>query len=182
MLDIRGIIWRKLLVKLGDIMKKVRYISDLERDILLKSRLRSNLPLGLLFYIMGILLPFFVCMLITFDFTYLYLFIVGIIILLFVVFVYPMIYYNHLQTAKIECFDSIILSCKERLIYFYKVEIEGLDGEFSTNLYPVLKKVKVGAEITVVMILGKNKPSRYLLIDKNKNILLSSRRTRFDLV
>lgn len=182
LLVIKGIIWQRLLVKLGDIVKKIRDISEEERDILLNNRLRSVMPLGTLFYIMGILLPFFVCMLITLDFTYLYLLIVGLIILLFIIVIYPLIYYNHLQTAKIKCFESVILSCKMSEIYYYKVEIEGIDGEFLNYRYPVSKKVKQGCEVVVVMILGKDKVSRYLLIDKEKKKLLSSKRTRFDLV
>lgn len=163
-------------------MKKIRKISDEERDILLKGRLRSILPLGTLFYIMGILLPFFTCMLITLDFTYFYMFVVGLIILLFIMVLYPLIYYNHLQTAKISCFDSTILSCRASDIYYFKVEIEGIDGEFLDIRFPVSKRVKKGLEVTVIMLLGKNKPRRYLLIDKEKGILLSSKRTRFDIV
>lgn len=163
-------------------MKKVRKINDTERDILLNNRLRSKLPLGTLFYIMGLLLPFFVCMLITLDFTYLYLFIVGLIILLFITVLYPLIYYNHLQTGKIECFNSIVLSCKKRDIYFYRVEIEGLDGEFIDYGYPVLNNIKVGEEVVVVMIAGRDNTRSYLLIDKKNKKLLSSKRTRFDLV
>lgn len=163
-------------------MKKIRKINDTERDILLNNRLRSKLPLGTLFYIMGLLLPFFVCMLITLDFTYLYLFIVGLIILLFITVLYPLIYYNHLQTGKIECFNSIVLSCKKRDIYFYRVEIEGLDGEFIDYGYPVLNNIKVGEEVVVVMIAGRDNTRSYLLIDKKNKKLLSSKRTRFDLV
>lgn len=163
-------------------MKKIRKITDNERDILLNNRLRSKLPLGTLFYIMGLLLPFFVCMLITFDFTYLYLFIVGMIILLFITVLYPLIYYNHLQTGKIECFNSIILSCKRCDIYYYRVEIEGLDGEFIDYGYPVLNNIKAGEEIVVVMIAGRDNTRSYLLIDKKNKKLLSSKRTRFDLV
>lgn len=163
-------------------MKKIRKIDELERDILLNNRLKSRLSLGVLFYIMGILLPFFTCMLITWDFTYLYMFLAGLILLLFVVIVYPMIYYHHLQTASIECFESVVLSCKRSDIYYFKVEIEGLDGTFLDVRYPVLKRVKKGSEVVVVMILGKSKPNYYLLIDKEKGTLLSSKRTRFDLV
>lgn len=163
-------------------MKKIRKITDEERDILLKGKLKSRLPLGILFYIMGILLPFFTCMLITLDFTYLYMFIIGLIILLFIMVLYPLIYYNHLQTAKLSCFDSTILSCKASDIYYFLVEIEGFDDKFLDVRFPVSKKVKKGMEVTVVMLLGKNKPRKYLLIDKEKGILLSSKRTRFDIV
>lgn len=163
-------------------MKKVRYINDMERDVLLKERLRSRLPLGTLFYIMGILLPFFTCMIITMDFTYLYMFLAGLIVLLFILVIYPLIYYNHLQTAKIECFESVTLSCKKSDIYYFKTEIEGLDGDFLDVRFPILKKVKPGTVVVVVMILGRNKSRHYLLIDKEKNKLLSSKRTRFDLV
>lgn len=157
-------------------------ISESEREILLNTRLCSAMPLGTLFYIMGVLLPFFVCMLITWDFKFLYLFVIGLIILAFIIIVYPLMYCNHLQTAKIECFDSIILSCKESDIYYYRVEIEGLDGNFINYRYPVFKRVKKGTEVIVVMILGKNNERRYLLIDKEKGKLLSSKKTRFDLV
>ena len=163
-------------------MKKIREITDSEREILLNNRLRSVLSLPILFYIMGILLPFFTCMLITWDFTYLYIFVAGLILLIFVMVVYPLMYYNHLQTAKIMCYESIVLSCKKSDIYHYLVEIENYDGEFLLNKYPVFKRVKTGTEIVVVMILGKNKPRRFLLIDKEKNKFLSSKRTRFDLV
>ena len=93
-----------------------------------------------------------------------------------------MIYYNHLQTGKIECFNSIVLSCKKRDIYFYRVEIEGLDGEFIDYGYPVLNNIKVGEEVVVVMIAGRDNMRSYLLIDKKNKKLLSSKRTRFDLV
>ena len=163
-------------------MKKVRMISESEREILLNSRLRSSMPLGTLFYIMGILLPFFVCMLITWDFKFLYLFIIGLIILAFIKVVYPLMYYNHIQTAKIECFESIVLSCKPGEVYYYRVEIEGLDDDFINYRYPVFKRIKKGTEVVVVMILGKNNERRYLLIDKEKGEFLSSKRTRFDLM
>lgn len=157
-------------------------ISESEREILLNSRLRSSMPLGTLFYIMGILLPFFVCMLITWDFKFLYLFIIGLIILAFIKVVYPLMYYNHIQTAKIECFESIVLSCKPGEVYYYRVEIEGLDDDFINYRYPVFKRIKKGTEVVVVMILGKNNERRYLLIDKEKGEFLSSKRTRFDLM
>lgn len=178
----KGIIWKKWLVKLGDSVKNIRQISDNEREILLKSRLRGALSLGIMFYAMGVLLPFFVCMLITWDFTYLYLFISGLIILLFITVLYPLIYYNHIQTGKIECFDSVVLSCKKGDIYFCLVEIEGFDGNFISHYYPVSKSVKTGTEVSVIMLFGKNKVSKYLLIDKDKKEFLSSKRTRFDLV
>lgn len=182
MLNIKGIIWKRWLAKLGDIMKKVRKISDTEREILLNNRLRSRMPLGTLFYIMGILLPFFVCMLITWDFKYLYMFIVGLIILIFIMVLYPLMYYNHLQSGKIECFESVILSCKKGNIYFNLVEIEGVDDQFLNYRYPVSNNIKIGTEVIVVMLLGKNKLSKYLLIDKKTGKFLSSKRTRFDLV
>ena len=163
-------------------MKKIRKISDSEREILLNSHLRSSMPLGTLFYIMGILLPFFVCMIITWNFTFLYLFIVGLIILAFIMIVYPLMYYNHLQTAKIECFESIVLSCKPGDVYYFRVEIEGLNGDFINYRYPVFKRIKKGTEVIVVMLLGKNKERRYLLIDKEKGKFLSSKKTRFDLI
>lgn len=163
-------------------MKKIRKITDNERDILLNNRLRSKMPLGTLFYIMGILLPFFVCMLITWDFTYLYLFIVGLIILLTITVLYPMIYYNHLQTGKIECFESVILSCKKGDVYFNLVEIEGIDDNYLNFRYPVYKHLKVGTIVTVIMIMGKDRVSKYLLIEKDSNKFLSSKKTRFDLV
>ena len=163
-------------------MKKVRKISDLEREILLNSRLRSRMPLGTLFYIMGIFLPFFVCMIITWNFTFLYLFVIGLIFLAFIMVIYPLMYYNHIQTAKIECFDSIILSCKPSEVYYYRVEIEGVNGDFINYQYPVFKRIKKGTEIVVVMILGKDKERKYLLLDKESSKLLSSKRTRFDLI
>ena len=162
-------------------MKKIRKISEEEREILIKERIRSKMPLGTLFYIMGILLPFFVCMLITGDFKYLHVFLIGFIILLFVTVIYPLIYYNHLQTGDLECFESIVLSCRKGDIYYYKVEIEGIDGDYLPIKYPVLKKCKIGSTIVVIMVAGKN-AHRFLLIDKEKKCLLSSRRTRFDLI
>lgn len=163
-------------------MKSIRNITKEERDILLKSRLRSVMPLGTLFYIMGILLPLLVCMLITGDFKYIYVLFIGIIILLFIVVIYPLIYYNHVQTGEVECFDSVILSCKKSEIYYYKVEIEGLDNKYSTTKYPVWKKANIGDEVVVVMMFGRLRQQRYLLIDKKKKCLLSSKRTRFDLI
>lgn len=163
-------------------MKKIRKITDYEREIILNNRLRSKMPLGTLFYIMGVLMPFLLCMIITWDFTYLYLFVLGLIILLFVMVLYPLIYYNHLQTANLECFESNVLSCKKRDIYFYRVEIEDLNNDFIDYRFPVYKRVKVGTEVVVVMVLGRDKIRRYLLIDKEKNKLLSSKKTRFDLI
>ena len=163
-------------------MKKIRKISDSEREILLNSRIRSSMSLGTLFYIMGILLPFFVCMIITWNFTFLYLFIVGLIILAFIMVVYPLMYYNHIQTAKIECFESVILSCKPSEIYYYRVEIEGLNDDFISYRYPVFNRIKKGTEILVIMVFGRDKECKYLLIDKEKGKFLSSKRTRFDLI
>ena len=163
-------------------MKEIRDISDNEREILLKGRLRSWLSLPILFYIMGILLPFFTCMVITLDFTYLYMFVAGIILLLFIVVLYPLMYYNHLQTAKIKCFESVVLSCKKSDIYYYRVEIENFDGEFLNITYPIYKRVKVGTEIVVVMVLGKKQPRKFILIEKERGKLLSCKKTRYDLI
>lgn len=140
------------------------------------------MPLGTLFYIMGILLPFLVCMLITWNFMFLYLFVAGLIILLLVIVVYPLMYYNHLQTTKIECFESVVLSCKPTDVYYYRVEIEDFNGDFINYRYPVFNRVKKGTEVVVVMVLGKNRKRKYLLIDKEKGKFLSSKKTRFDLI
>ena len=163
-------------------MKKIRKINDNERDILLKGHLRGPFPLLEMFYVFGILLPFLTCMIITGDFAYLYIFMIGLIILVFVVVIYPLIYHNYLQTGSITCFESKVLSCEPSDLYYYDVMIEGLDNNFLDVKYPVYKKIKKDTEVVVVMLYGKRKTGSYLLIDTKKNVLLSSKKTRYDLV
>ena len=163
-------------------MKGKRLISEKERESLLNTKIKSFWSLGRLFYIMSLLLPFLVCMIITGYYAYFYIFIVLLLILLFVMFVYQPMYENHIKTNEIYCFDSKILSCKESDFYYYLVEIEGFDGNFIEYKFPIEKKAKKEQEITVVMVMGENKFNKYYLIDKKTNKLLTSKRTRYDLL
>ena len=163
-------------------MKVKRLINENEREIILNTKIKSFWSLGRLFYIMGLLLPFLVCMIITKYYAYFYVFMVLLLILLFMIFVYLPLYNHHIKLNDIYCFDSKILSCRESDIYYYLVEIEGLDGNFIEYKFPVLKKLKKEQDVIVVMAMGEKRLDKYYLIDKKTNKLLTSKRTRYDLV
>lgn len=163
-------------------MKEYREISELERNVLIKGRLRGPLPIGTLFYIMGLLLPFFTCMVITGDFTYLYLLIVGIIILIIWALIYPKWYYNRFKKSSFMCFESSVVSCKKGFLYYHLAKIYDLSGKVIKCSLPLYKHMKAGSEVIVVMTFGQKFPCKYLLIDKKTGKLLSCRKTYFDLV
>lgn len=162
-------------------MKEIRKITNEERLIILDSNMRSKVPLGLMFYL-AILFAMFICMLFIRDFTLLYIFIIGIVVLIVLLIIFPMIYFNYIETGDIEVFESEIVSSKRSDIYYNKVEINGLDNEFIDCKYPTIEHVKVGTKVVVVMLFGRNRERRYILINKEKKELLSSRKTRFDLI
>ena len=163
-------------------MKEKMLVTDLMKDKILKTKIKSDWSLGRLFYIMALLLPFFVCMLITGYFTYLYIFVVLLLIFLFWVIIYPMLVESYIRKNDFACFESVVLSCREEDIYYYTVEIEGLDGNFIEYRFPVSKKIKKGSKVIVVMLMGENKYNKYCLLTKKSLEVLTSRRTRFDLI
>lgn len=163
-------------------MKEKRMISQEERDTLINTKVKSFWSLGRLFYIMALLLPFLICMIITRYYTYLYVFMVLLLILMFSMFIYPAIFSRHLKLNEIYCFESKVLSCRMSDFYYYLVEIEGLDGNYLEYKFPVSKKLKKEQELIVVMVMGDRRIDKYYLLDKKTNKLLTSKRTRFDLI
>lgn len=163
-------------------MSKIRLATKEELEILKTKQTKSTWSLGVLFYIMGILLPLMVCMIITGYFAYLYIFLIGIIFLLFKMIIYPILWKKSLEKNSCQCFESEVLNCKKSDFYYYTVEILGLDGNFIDYRYPVFKRIKKGMKITVAMPFGKNKKAMYYLLNSEKNELLTSKRTRFDLI
>lgn len=163
-------------------MKEKLLVSNEMKEKILKTKIKSDWSLGRLFYIMGLLLPFLVCMIITGYFTYLYIFIVLLLIFLFWVIIYPMIFERFVRNNDFAYFESVVLSSREEDIYYYTVEIEGLDGNFIEYSFPVSKKMKKGSKVMVVMLMGERRYSKYYLLDKKSLEVLTSKRTKFDLI
>jgi len=163
-------------------MKEKRIINKGERDVLINTSIKCFWSLGRLFYIMALLLPFLICMIITSYYAYFYIFIALLLIIVFEMFIYPMIFKRHLTLNEIYCFDSKVLSCRMSDFYYYLAEIEGLDGNYLEYKFPVSTKLKKGQEVIVVMVMGEKRIDKYYLIDKKTNKLLTSKRTRFDLI
>ena len=136
-------------------MKEKRIISEDEKDLLEKSKIKSFWSLGRLFYIMAILLPFLVCMIITKYYAYFYLFLVFLAFFLFLIIIWPIIFKRYLKLNDVYAFDSKILSCKKDDIYYYLVEIEGLDGNFIERKFPISKRLKNGTKFIVIMSMGE---------------------------
>ena len=53
-----------------------RLVTEREKEKILNGKIKSFWSLGRLFYIMALLLPFFVCMIITRYFAYFYIFLI----------------------------------------------------------------------------------------------------------
>lgn len=163
-------------------MKEKRIISEEEKEILLNAKIKSDWSLGRLFYIMALLLPFLVCMIITEYYAYLYIFIVLLVLYLFVAIVYPMLFKRYIKKNDIYAYESNILSCRSHDFYYYLVEIEDLKGDFLDYRFPISKRIKKEQELIVIMVMGEKKYSKYYLLDKETKEVLTSKRSRFDLI
>ena len=163
-------------------MKKKRLINEEEKEILMNAKIKSDWSLGRLFYIMGLLLPFLVCMIITQYYAYLYIFIVLLLLYLFWVIIYRILFKRYIKINNIYAYESKVLSCRGHDFYYYQVEIEDMKGDFLDYRFPVSKKVTKKQELVVVMVMGEKKYSNYYLLDKETKEVLSSKRSRFDLI
>ncbi len=163
-------------------MKKKRKINKEEREILLNMRLRSKLSLLVLFYIFGLILPLFTCMIITLNFHYFYFIVILGFLLFVIMFLIPKLEKNNYLSDDIKCFESTVVSSKVHDIYYYVCEINGLDDVFIDYKYPVNTKLKPGSEVIVIMVQGAEKYKDYILLDKKTKKVLSDYRTRFDLI
>lgn len=163
-------------------MKRTRKITKEEREILLNMQLRSRLSLLVLFYIFGLILPLFTCMIITFNFEYFYILIILLFLLYVIMYLIPRLEKNNYLSNDIKCFDSIVVSSFKHDIYYYTCEINGLDDVFIDYKYPVNTKLKKGDEVIVIMVMGKDKYKDYIILDKETKKVLSDYRTRFDII
>lgn len=163
-------------------MKEKRKISEEEKEILMNTKIKSDWSLGRLFYIMALLLPFLVCMIITNDYAYLYVFVILLAIYLFFVIVYPLLFKRYIKKNDIYAYESNVLSCRNHDFYYYLVEIKDLKGEFLDYRFPISQKINKERQLIVIMVMGEKKYSRYYLLDKETNKVLTSKRSRFDLI
>ena len=163
-------------------MKEKRIIDEKEKEILINSKIKSDWSLGKLFYVLTLLLPFLVCMFITKYFAYLYIFIVLLLLFLFVVIIYPILFKRYINNNNIYAYESKVLSCGEHDFYYYQVEILNMNGDLIDYKFPVYKKLKKNQELLVVMVMGEKKYSRYYLLNKRTREVLTSKRSRFDLI
>lgn len=159
----------------------MRLINEEEKNELLNSKVKSTFSLGILLYIMGVLLPFLVCMLLTRFYAYLYIFAIGLIILYFMMVIYPALFKRNIRENEISCFDSKIVEVKDHSIYYYTASILDINGNVINYHFPVSRKLRKGSNITVCMLAGSNHYSRYYLLD-GKGKILTCKRTRFDLI
>ena len=163
-------------------MKKTRKITKEERNILLNMQLRSRYSILVLFYIFGLILPLFTCMIITLNFRYFYFLLILIFLLFIIVYIIPKLEKNNYLSEDIKCFESEVLISKIHDIYYFVCEINGLDNTFIDYKYPVNTKLKKGREVIVIMVNGKDKYKDYIILDKETKKVLSDYRTRFDLI
>ena len=162
-------------------MKRTRKITKEEREILMNMRLRSRMSLLVLFYIFGLILPLFTCMVITWNFQYFYYIIILCFLLFVIVYLIPKLEKNNYLSEDIRCFNSVVVNSSVHDIYYYTCEINGLDDTFIDYKYPVNTKLKKGTEVIVVMT-QKGKYKDYIILDKETKKVLSDYRTRFDLI
>lgn len=163
-------------------MKKKRMISEEEKVVLMNTKIKSDWSLGRLFYVLGLLLPFLICMIITKYYAYLYIFVVLLLLFLFAIIIYPILFKRYIKNNNIYAYESNVLSCRSHDFYYYQVEITDMKGDFLDYRFPVSKKVKKEQELIVVMVMGEKKYSKYYLLDKETKKVLSSKRSRFDLI
>ena len=163
-------------------MKRTRKINKEEREILMNMQLRSKLSLLVLFYIFGLVLPLFTCMVITLNFTYFYFIIILLFLLYVIMYLIPSLEKNNYLSGDIKCFESIVVSSRAHDVYYYVCEINGLDDVFIDYNYPVNTKLKKNTEVIVIMPEGKDKYKDYIILDKETKKVLSDYRTRFDLI
>ena len=99
-----------------------------------------------------------------------------------IMFLIPKLEKNNYLSNDIRCFDSTVLRSKAHDIYYYVCEIYGLDGNLIKYKYPINTKLKKGFEVTVIMVLGRDKFRDYIILDKSSKKVLTDYRTRFDLI
>ena len=158
-------------------MNKVREINNYEKEIILKHPLQSFLSFKTIIYVVCVLLPFLVLFFLTMDIIYLILLLMGLIILVVYLLINVSLFTHNILSKKVNCYESKILSCKKSPYYYYLIEINDSKGNYIPFKYAVSKRLKEGDIVNVIMINGKSKYCRYIILDKDRKIL-SSKRTR----
>lgn len=148
-------------------------LSDKEKKRILECDIRNPYPLYILVYASSVVIPYFICMIVTGNYKFWYLNILFVFILLVMIYFPKVLKWFYLR-GDVECFYSKIVKCNKGSFYLYYAYIDDIDYKF-----PVSGNFRKGKDVKVC-VLRKNKYRTYILLDKNTGNILSTRRTWLD--